>query len=82
VEWNFSTVNLCPSVHPQFSPIYESPGQKKLGKQDAVFIVKNTRLGRIDGWEGSQHPHSDAHSLTGQTQLILYFDPIYRLNHR
>lgn len=42
---------LCLTTWPQFSLIDESPGQKGLDKQDAVCIVKNARLGRIDGSE-------------------------------
>jgi hypothetical protein len=43
---------LClTTTWPEFSLIDESPGQKGLDKQDAVFIVKNSRLGRIDGLE-------------------------------
>ena len=43
---------LClTTTWPQFSLIDESPGQKGLDKQDAVFIVKNAGLSRIGGLE-------------------------------
>lgn len=42
---------LCLTTWPEFSLIDESPGQKGLDKQNAVFIVKNAGLTRIDGLE-------------------------------
>ena len=49
MQWNFPIVILFLTTGPQFSLIDESPGQKELHKQNAVLIVKNAWIGRIDG---------------------------------